>query len=104
MAPALLIFGCTDPEVDHLYRDELAAWAAAGIVDLRVAFSAASHRGQFVQDRLWADRADDVDLVRRGAVFYVCGDAAGWPPPCTTPAYGSTAKPPARARRKPTHG
>ena len=30
--------------------------------------------------------------------------AAGWPPPCTTPAYASTAKPPARARSKPTHG
>ena len=73
-APALLFFGCTDPEVDHLYRGELAAWAAAGIVDPRAAFSDPQHGGHFVQDRLWADRADVVDLVRGGAVFYVCGD------------------------------
>jgi cytochrome P450/NADPH-cytochrome P450 reductase len=70
-APALLFFGCTAPEVDELYRDELAGWAGAGVVDVRPAYSA---RGQHVQDRLWADRADVVDLVRRGATFYVCGD------------------------------
>ncbi len=29
---------------------------------------------QFVQDRLWADRADVVDRIRNGGVFYVCGD------------------------------
>lgn len=28
----------------------------------------------FVQDRLWADRADVVPLVEDGAVIYVCGD------------------------------
>ena len=74
-APALLFFGCTAPDVDELYRDELAA--GGEVVDVRPAYSA---RGQHVQDRLWADRADVVDLVRRGAVFYVCGDAARMAP------------------------
>ena len=88
-APALLFFGCSGPEIDELYRDELAAWAAQGVVAVRPAYS---RLGQHVQDRLWADRADVVDLVRRGATFYVCGDGAGWPPRCTTPARGSTGR------------
>ena len=40
-APALLFFGCDAPDVDYLYRDELEAWAAQGVVDVRPAFSAA---------------------------------------------------------------
>jgi cytochrome P450/NADPH-cytochrome P450 reductase len=74
-APALLFFGCDHPDVDYLYRDELAHWAEQGIVQVRPAFSAAPADGvTFVQDRLWADRADVVDLVKDGAVFFVCGD------------------------------
>jgi cytochrome P450 / NADPH-cytochrome P450 reductase len=75
-APALLFFGCDRPDVDYLYRDELAAWAEQGIVDVRPAFSAAPIDGvTYVQDRLWADRHDVAKLTRdRGATFYVCGD------------------------------
>lgn len=74
-APALLFFGCAHPDIDYLYRDELEAWSAQGIVAVRPAFSAlASEGATYVQDRLWADRADVMDLVRAGAVFFVCGD------------------------------
>lgn len=74
-APALLFFGCDHPDVDYLYRDELAEWTEQGIVSVRPAFSAAPADGvTYVQDRLWADRADVIDLVTRGAVFFVCGD------------------------------
>ncbi|TQM09076.1 cytochrome P450/NADPH-cytochrome P450 reductase [Pseudonocardia kunmingensis] len=74
-APALLFFGCDHRDVDYLYRDELAAWADAGIVEVHPAFSADPVDGvRYVQDRLWADRARVVELVRDGAVFYVCGD------------------------------
>ncbi|GAA5134781.1 bifunctional cytochrome P450/NADPH--P450 reductase [Pseudonocardia adelaidensis] len=74
-APALLFFGCDHPDVDLLYRDELAEWEQDGIVSLRAAFSGRPDGDvRYVQDRLWADRADVVDLVRRGAIFYVCGD------------------------------
>jgi cytochrome P450/NADPH-cytochrome P450 reductase len=74
-APALLFFGCAHPDVDFLYRDELLAWEQAGVVSVRPAFSQAPEvGGKFVQDRLWSDRADVVELVRRGAVLYVCGD------------------------------
>jgi cytochrome P450 / NADPH-cytochrome P450 reductase len=74
-APALLFFGCDAPEVDYLYRDELAEWAASGVVDVRPAFSSAPSDGvTYVQDRLWADRAEVTELVVQGAKFYVCGD------------------------------
>ncbi|MEV1286588.1 cytochrome P450 [Micromonospora sp. NPDC049679] len=74
-ARTLLFFGCDHPDVDYLYRDELAAWAEQGVVEVRPAFSAAPVDGvTYVQDRLWADRADIIDLVQEGAQFYVCGD------------------------------
>jgi cytochrome P450/NADPH-cytochrome P450 reductase len=74
-APALLFFGCDHPDVDHLYRDELDAWARDGIVEVHPAYSAAPADGvTYVQDRLWADRDRVVELVRQGATFYVCGD------------------------------
>jgi cytochrome P450/NADPH-cytochrome P450 reductase len=71
----LLFFGCDHPDIDLLYRDELAHWEQAGIVSLRPAFSGRPEdSARYVQDRLWADRADVVDLVQRGAILYVCGD------------------------------
>lgn len=74
-APALLFFGCRAPDTDFLYRTELASWADQASLDLRPAFSAAPEDGlKYVQDRLWADRADVVELVRQGATVYVCGD------------------------------
>jgi cytochrome P450/NADPH-cytochrome P450 reductase len=78
-APTLLFFGCDAPDVDLLYADELAEWEQQGVVSVRTAFSAAPQDGsdgpiRFVQDRLWADRAEVADLVRKGATFYVCGD------------------------------
>jgi cytochrome P450/NADPH-cytochrome P450 reductase len=75
-APSLLFFGCDAQEVDYLYRDELAVWEQQGIVSVRPAFSSgAVGEPAFVQDRLWADRDEVVELVRdRGAIFYVCGD------------------------------
>lgn len=77
--PALLFFGCREPGGDDLYRQELDAWQAAGVVDVRRAYSRAPQDGpdgpvRYVQDRMWADRADIVDFVSRGATVYVCGD------------------------------
>lgn len=74
-ARALLFFGCRAPDTDFLYHAELASWADQANLDLRPAFSAAPEDGlKYVQDRLWADRADVVELVRQGATVYVCGD------------------------------
>jgi cytochrome P450/NADPH-cytochrome P450 reductase len=74
-APALLFFGCRHPDVDFLYKDELTAWEQQGLVSVRSAFTLAPEiGGKFVQDRLWRDRADVVELVKQGAIMYVCGD------------------------------
>ncbi|MGZ8259006.1 MAG: bifunctional cytochrome P450/NADPH--P450 reductase [Caldimonas sp.] len=75
VGPALLFFGCDHPDVDFLYRDELEAWQAAGVVSVRPAFyKAPQGEVSFVQHRVWQDRADVAGLFRRGAHVYVCGD------------------------------
>jgi cytochrome P450/NADPH-cytochrome P450 reductase len=72
---SLLFFGCDHPDVDLLYRDELAEWETAGVVSVRPAYSEAPEGDvKFVQHRLWADRAEVTALVRAGAHVYVCGD------------------------------
>jgi cytochrome P450/NADPH-cytochrome P450 reductase len=72
---SLLFFGCDHPGVDLLYADELANWQKAGIVDLRPAFTHAPEgEVQFVQHRLWKDRAEAAELFRQGATVFLCGD------------------------------
>ncbi|HEY0615151.1 MAG TPA: cytochrome P450 [Candidatus Elarobacter sp.] len=80
LGPALLFFGCRHPDVDFLYRDELEAYAAAGLVELFVAFSRLGTEKTYVQhrlaehgDRLWA-------LLETDAVVYVCGDGSRMEP------------------------
>jgi cytochrome P450 / NADPH-cytochrome P450 reductase len=72
---SLLFFGVDHPDVDYLYREEFAAWERDGIVEMRPTFSAQPEAERpFVQDRVWADRAEIAQLFRDGAQFYVCGD------------------------------
>jgi cytochrome P450/NADPH-cytochrome P450 reductase len=77
LGPAMLFFGCRNPDEDYIYRDELEAMAGQGIVDLHVAFSRlAGEPAAHVQDRI-AERKDEVwSLIEKGAVVYVCGDGA----------------------------
>lgn len=72
---ALLFFGCDHPDADFLFREELAVWQQAGVVDVRPAFTFAPEgEVKFVQHRVWKDRADVAELFRQGATVYVCGD------------------------------
>lgn len=76
LAPALLFFGCRSPEVDDLYRDELDEWERVGAVTVRRAYSRATERSEgckHVQDRMWHDRQEIVDLWSHDATVYVCG-------------------------------
>ncbi len=75
LGEALLFFGCGHPEVDFLYGDELKQWETEGVVRIHAAFHHASEGStDYVQGRLWADRAAIMPLMEKGARIYVCGD------------------------------
>ncbi|KAH7028748.1 cytochrome P450 [Microdochium trichocladiopsis] len=77
LAPALLFYGCRDPAVDDLYRDEFDAWEAAGVVKVFRACSRvpdSTDGCKYVQDRLWRERELVGDLWSSSeARIYVCG-------------------------------
>jgi cytochrome P450 / NADPH-cytochrome P450 reductase len=73
---SILFFGCRNPESDFLYADELQGFAAAGVVDLQVAFSRADGQPRrYVQDLIEREQDHVWDLIAAGAVIYVCGNA-----------------------------
>ncbi|WP_156842196.1 bifunctional cytochrome P450/NADPH--P450 reductase [Novosphingobium aquimarinum] len=75
VGPALLFFGIDHPEVDFLYRDELAQWQKQGVVEVLTAFSAAPEGDiAYVQHRLWQERTRVAELFLQGATVFVCGD------------------------------
>lgn len=83
LAPALLFYGCRDPHTDLLYSDLLSRWEKLGAVSIRYAFSRASTSSssfspssegcKYVQDRLFHDRKEVVELFDAGAKLFVCG-------------------------------
>ncbi|PTS90988.1 reductase, partial [Sphingomonas sp. HMWF008] len=75
VAKSLLFFGCRHPDHDWFCRDAVERWAAAGIVDPYLAFSAvASHPWKFVQDALWAEQDRVWAALQAGAHIFLCGD------------------------------
>jgi cytochrome P450/NADPH-cytochrome P450 reductase len=78
LAPAYLFIGCTHPEKDALFRDELIQWEKDGVVEIFYAYSKASELSKgcrHVQDRLWTERESMVDVFNKGAKLYVCGSS-----------------------------
>lgn len=80
--PAILYFGCRDPGLDFIYKDELMAWQAQGIVQVRTTFSRApvergaeSNMHKYVSERIWDEREELTELFRNGAKIFVCGSA-----------------------------
>ncbi|MFI9723464.1 bifunctional cytochrome P450/NADPH--P450 reductase [Streptomyces sp. NPDC052396] len=81
LAPALLYFGCDDPDADYLHAAELRAAQDAGAISLRPAFSQhPGPGGPFVQHRMAAEGAELWSLLEAGASVYVCGDGARMAP------------------------
>lgn len=75
LGEAHLFFGCDHPDVDFLYRDELAAWQASARVEVHPAFfKQPDGEVTFVQHRLWRDIDRVAELLEAGAHIYVCGD------------------------------
>uniref|UniRef100_A0A0C4DJD1 Bifunctional cytochrome P450/NADPH--P450 reductase n=1 Tax=Fusarium oxysporum (strain Fo5176) TaxID=660025 RepID=A0A0C4DJD1_FUSOF len=76
LAPALLFFGCRAPDQDDLYRDEFDSWQRLGAVQVRRAYSRHREGCRYVQDRIWQDKEDFIELWNKGAMVYVCGSRA----------------------------
>ena len=80
LGPAMLFFGCRHPDQDFIYADELEEQAAAGIVDLHVAFSRHDGKKTYVQDLLKVEAGRVRALIDQGAIVYVCGDGGRMEP------------------------
>ena len=86
LGAAMLFFGCRHPEVDFMYRDELERAHRDSLVELSVAYSRLggdplptadySQISGYVQNAIEAEGDRVWHLLERGAVVYVCGDAA----------------------------
>ncbi|MCA9525579.1 MAG: sulfite reductase [Myxococcales bacterium] len=72
-----LIFGARSSATDFLYREQIAAWQASGVLTrFDAAFSRDQGRKVYVQDRMREHGADLFAWLEAGSCFYVCGDAA----------------------------
>ncbi|KAH7130800.1 NADPH-cytochrome P450 reductase-like protein [Dendryphion nanum] len=76
LAPALLFYGCRSASTDSMYPELLKRWEALGAVSLRYAYSRVPEESEgckYVQDRLYHDRKDVVELFDAGCKMFVCG-------------------------------
>lgn len=80
LGAAMLFFGCRHPEQDYLYADELESFAANGVVELHTAFSRSGEPKTYVQHLLAAQKDRVWQLIRNGAIIYVCGDGGKMEP------------------------
>ena len=66
---------------DHIYADEFATFAQAGVVELEPAYSRPDTGDKcYVQHRLAQRRDRFWELTEQGAIVYVCGDASTMAP------------------------
>jgi cytochrome P450/NADPH-cytochrome P450 reductase len=80
LGPAMLFFGCRHPDQDFIYATELKKYAADGVIDLHVAFSRQDGRKTYVQDLVKQHAARVKELIKAGAIVYVCGDGGRMEP------------------------
>ena len=81
IGPSMLFFGCHDPNLDFLYREELEQYVQQGVTQLFTAFSRVAGRPKtYVQDRIRENQAAVWAMIEAGAIIYVCGDAGRMAP------------------------
>lgn len=80
LGEAILFFGCRHPDQDHVYRDEMKAWAAAGVAVIHTAYSRLDGSKTYVQDLVRREREAVWRLIEDGARIYVCGDGGRMEP------------------------
>ncbi|KAE8417111.1 cytochrome P450 [Aspergillus pseudocaelatus] len=74
-ARAILYIGCHTKGKDDIHASELDEWSREGAVDVRWAYSRPTDGspGHHVQDLVFEDRNELLDLIDQGARIYVCG-------------------------------
>ena len=71
-----LFFGDRNAATDYIYRDELEAYQASGLLThLDLAFSRDQEAKIYVQDRMIEQGAELFQWLEQGGYFFVCGDA-----------------------------
>ena len=71
-----LFFGDRNAATDYIYRDELEAYQASGLLThLDLAFSRDQEAKIYVQDRMIEKGAELFQWLEQGGYFFVCGDA-----------------------------
>ena len=71
-----LFFGDRNAATDYIYRDELEAYQASGLLtQLDLAFSRDQEAKIYVQDRMLEQGAELFQWLEQGGYFFVCGDA-----------------------------
>jgi sulfite reductase (NADPH) flavoprotein alpha-component len=72
-----LFFGEQQATSDFFYKDEFEAWQSDGVLTkFTTAFSRDQAHKIYVQHRMLENAAELFDWLEKGAIFYVCGDAA----------------------------
>lgn len=81
LGPALSFFGCRHPQQDFIFKEDFERWEKNNISRFAVAFSRmkGTEKG-YVQHEMWALRDEVWDLVEKGAIIYVCGNASHMAP------------------------
>ena len=74
----LFFFGCRKSTEDFIYKEEWVEYAKKldNKFKMITAFSRETEKKVYVQDKLLENAAKVVELLDKGAFFYVCGDAA----------------------------
>lgn len=73
-----LVFGERNARHDFLYRDEIEAWRASGVLRrLDMVFSRDQAERLYVQHRLFQASEHVMEWIGRGAAIYVCGSLQG---------------------------
>lgn len=88
LGESLLLAGCRRSDEDRLYLDEWESFERESIVEVKWAFSREPILGAdgsstkeftktYVQELVTAHRAQIDELLNRGGIIYICGDASG---------------------------
>lgn len=74
----LFFFGCRKSDEDFIYKEEWSEYSKKldNKFTMITAFSRESEKKVYVQDKLLENSSKVVELLDKGAFFYVCGDAS----------------------------